>query len=190
MNAFKPRSPLFRSEPGEVVSQMKVETIAKELIEIFEKLGLRWEMYADEEGAERLYATGVVDGVKILVSCKLTKFECRVEAPEYPATPPCHSSDPASIAKCISMVVNGVKELMVKTEELTTIAGKLKEHGFKVGKSWYGVAAEKFIADGYIEVYFPYNGDTILKFELRTKSPTKMVTIAKELAELVKRLQL
>jgi hypothetical protein len=189
MNAFKPRPHPFRSEAGEVAMK-------DALIEVFERYGLSWKIYTDEDEGEKreeIYATGTVDGVKILVSCKPTKsmsIECRTEAPEYPATPPCHSSNPADITKCVSMVVNGVKELIMKTEELITIAGKLKEYGFRVGKSWYGVSAEKFIADGYIEVYFPYDNGARLKFELRAKSPTKMVTIAKELAKLLEQLQL
>jgi hypothetical protein len=174
-----------------MASDVAVVTGKDALIEILKKYEFEWEIYVDEDKRrEEIYASGAVDGIRMLVVCKPT--ECKIEAPDYHAAAPCYAKpEPADMLRCILTVIERVKELEKKTEKLLETAEKLKEYGFKVEKTWNGVIAEKFVRDGYIEVYFPFNVDTnVLKIELKAKSPAKLVIVATELAELFEQLQM
>jgi hypothetical protein len=160
------------------------------LIEVFERFDKveRMESYTDEDGERRIYAVGTVQGVPLLVSCSYN--ECKVETlDEYREV--CHSKlEPVSVNRCISAVIERVRELERNAEELVRIADRLREYGFKVEKSWNGVTARKFTDSGYIEVYFPYRTDTYtLEMKIESKTPTKLVIVAAELAELLERLK-
>jgi hypothetical protein len=191
MNAFKPRSPPTGGGAEGVGAKMEIRTIATKdaLIEVFKRFGLdKVEGYVDDEtGEERIYTVGTINGVEILVSCR--PKECKTESREHGEV--CYSKpEPTNVARCIHNIVERVKELKERAEELFRVAEKLREQGFTVTRSWNGVTATKFVSGGYIEVYFPYRGDEyMLKVELKAKTPTKIVIVTSELAELLERLK-
>jgi hypothetical protein len=173
------------------VESVEVKTIPlkEALLIIFKRFGFNWEDYVDdEENAERVYAAGTVDGIKIRVSCKPN--ECKTEAPEYRVAAPCYSKpEPAAIVKCVFAVLERVRETEKKAEELLEVAKKLEECGFKVERADNGARAHMFIRDGEIVIDFTSDNST-MRIELKAKTPVKLVIVATELAELFKRLQL
>ena len=168
-----------------------VKTIEQKegLLLIFKKFDFQWESYIDEEeNVERLYATGAIDNIRMHISCK--PKECKVEAPDYYVVAPCYSKpEPTAVLNCIMVVVERVRESEKATEEMLQIAKRLEEFGFKVRRMDRGAHAYMIIDNGNFEVTFTPDIN-ILKFELRTQSPAKIVIVAMELAELLKQLQL
>jgi hypothetical protein len=187
MNAFKPRSPPTGGGAEGWGESMNVfpAPVRNALADLMQELGLEWEIYIDEdERCEHLFARGSVDGVNIMISCKPS--ECKVEAPDYNVAP-CYIK-PTLVGKCIYEVVSRVKEAEKITDNLLQVAEKLVEYGFKVSKSnrSIGIIAYKSIDGGEIEIVLNSpEYDSVLKMEIRARSPVKLVLVAMKLAELL-----